>query len=124
MLKAAVLQSPLSMVVLDDIERLLEYVGIGPRFSNTILQTLLVLLKKQPPEVCSLTATHPCCMQTPCTRGIAAASSSRTVMRNCCRPDRWAATARCMALHICCNHVAPICYISRLRMLLQWCQLK
>ena len=45
------LQSPLSMVVLDDIERLLEYVGIGPRFSNVILQTLLVLLKKQPPEV-------------------------------------------------------------------------
>lgn len=31
-------QSPLSMVVLDDIERLLEYVPIGPRFSNGILQ--------------------------------------------------------------------------------------
>ena len=45
------LQSPLSMVVLDDIERLLEYVAIGPRFSNNILQTLLVLLKKQPPRV-------------------------------------------------------------------------
>ena len=40
------LQSPLSIVILDDIERLLEYVAIGPRFSNTILQTLLVLLKK------------------------------------------------------------------------------
>jgi vesicle-fusing ATPase len=35
--------------VLDDIERLLEYVAIGPRFSNAVLQTLLVLLKKQPP---------------------------------------------------------------------------
>jgi vesicle-fusing ATPase len=43
-------KSPLSIVILDDIERLLEYVAIGPRFSNTILQTLLVLLKKQPPE--------------------------------------------------------------------------
>ena len=35
--------------MLDDIERLLEYVAIGPRFSNAVLQTLLVLLKKQPP---------------------------------------------------------------------------
>jgi hypothetical protein len=34
------------MIVLDDIERLVEYVAIGPRFSNTILQTILVLLKK------------------------------------------------------------------------------
>jgi hypothetical protein len=40
------LQSPQSIIVLDDIERLVEYVAIGPRFSNTILQTLLVLLKK------------------------------------------------------------------------------
>eukprot|EP00891_Asterochloris_glomerata_P007298 jgi/Astpho2/7298/fgenesh1_pm.00113_%23_29_t len=43
-------RSTLSIVVLDDIERLLEYVSIGPRFSNGILQTLLVLLKKQPPK--------------------------------------------------------------------------
>ncbi|WIA31160.1 hypothetical protein OEZ86_001171 [Tetradesmus obliquus] len=42
-------KSPLSIVVLDDIERLLEYVAIGPRFSNAILQVLLVLIKKQPP---------------------------------------------------------------------------
>ena len=42
-------QSPMSIIVLDDLERLLEYVPIGPRFSNTILQVLLVLLKKQPP---------------------------------------------------------------------------
>jgi hypothetical protein len=41
-----VCQSPLSIVILDDIERLLEYVAIGPRFSNAVLQTLLVLLKK------------------------------------------------------------------------------
>jgi vesicle-fusing ATPase len=42
-------KSPSSMVVLDEIERLLDYVAIGPRFSNAILQTLLVILKKQPP---------------------------------------------------------------------------
>jgi vesicle-fusing ATPase len=43
-------KSPLSVIVVDDIERILEYVPIGPRFSNTILQTLLVLLKKPPPK--------------------------------------------------------------------------
>jgi len=42
-------KSPLSCIVIDDIERLLEYVPIGPRFSNTVLQTLLILLKKPPP---------------------------------------------------------------------------
>ena len=30
--------------------RLLDFVAIGPRFSNDILQTLLVLLKKVPPQ--------------------------------------------------------------------------
>ena len=44
------LQSAFSVIILDDIERLLEYVSIGPRFSNTILQALLVLLKRQPPQ--------------------------------------------------------------------------
>ena len=39
----------MSAIILDDIERLLEYVAIGPRFSNHVLQTLLVLLKKAPP---------------------------------------------------------------------------
>eukprot|EP00250_Pteridium_aquilinum_P005582 c15654_g1_i1 orf=195-2447(+) len=43
-------KSPLSIIILDDIERLLEYVNIGPRFSNLILQTLLVLLKRIPPK--------------------------------------------------------------------------
>ena len=36
-------KSPLSLIVLDDIERLLEYVSIGPRFSNVVLQALLIL---------------------------------------------------------------------------------
>jgi len=40
-------KSPLSLIVLDDIERLLEYVAIGPRFSNVVLQALLILLKRR-----------------------------------------------------------------------------
>lgn len=43
-------KSPLSIIILDDIERLIEYVRIGPRFSNLILQTLLVLVKRSPPK--------------------------------------------------------------------------
>ncbi|GJN14956.1 hypothetical protein PR202_gb01836 [Eleusine coracana subsp. coracana] len=43
-------KSQFSIIILDDIERLLEYVAIGPRFSNLISQTLLVLLKRVPPK--------------------------------------------------------------------------
>jgi vesicle-fusing ATPase len=59
-------KSPLSVIVIDDVERLLgtkispsfllclrrstDYVGIGPRFSNAVLQALLVLVKKYPPK--------------------------------------------------------------------------
>ncbi|XP_071101101.1 vesicle-fusing ATPase-like isoform X1 [Haliotis cracherodii] len=43
-------KSPLSCILIDDIERLLDYVPIGPRFSNLVLQALLVLLKKSPPQ--------------------------------------------------------------------------
>ncbi|RXM36062.1 Vesicle-fusing ATPase, partial [Acipenser ruthenus] len=43
-------KSQLSCIVVDDIERLLDYVPIGPRFSNLVLQALLVLLKKAPPH--------------------------------------------------------------------------
>ncbi|KAJ9564575.1 LOW QUALITY PROTEIN: hypothetical protein OSB04_000541, partial [Centaurea solstitialis] len=43
-------KSTLSIIILDDIERLLEYVAIGPRFSNLISQTLMVLLKRLPPK--------------------------------------------------------------------------
>ena len=42
-------RSPLSLIIVDDIERLIEYVRVGSRFSNTVLQGLLVLLKKIPP---------------------------------------------------------------------------
>lgn len=43
-------KSPLSIIIIDDVERLMEYTPVGPRFSNTVLQTLLVLLKKAPEE--------------------------------------------------------------------------
>lgn len=42
-------KSPMSCIIIDDIERLLDYVPVGPRFSNLVLQALLVLLKKNPP---------------------------------------------------------------------------
>ncbi|CAK64212.1 unnamed protein product (macronuclear) [Paramecium tetraurelia] len=41
-------KSSLSCIVIDNIERLIEYVDIGPRFSNSILQALLVLIKRLP----------------------------------------------------------------------------
>jgi vesicle-fusing ATPase len=43
-------KSPMSVVVMDSIERIVEWVPIGPRFSNPVLQTMMVLLKKQPPQ--------------------------------------------------------------------------
>lgn len=39
-------KTPLSAIVLDDVERLIEYVFLGPRFSNAILQDLLTCLAK------------------------------------------------------------------------------
>lgn len=39
-------KSPLSIILIDDLERVIDFVRTGPRFSNTVLQTLLVLLKK------------------------------------------------------------------------------
>jgi vesicle-fusing ATPase len=43
-------KSTFACIVIDDIERLLDYVEIGHRFSNDILQALLVLIKKNPPK--------------------------------------------------------------------------
>mmetsp|Transcript_126850 Transcript_126850/g.317015 ORF Transcript_126850/g.317015 Transcript_126850/m.317015 type:complete len:734 (-) Transcript_126850:281-2482(-) len=43
-------KSPLSVIVLDDLERLMDYVPIGPRFSVHVLSALFSLLKKQPPK--------------------------------------------------------------------------
>lgn len=44
-------RSEFSVIVIDSVERVLDWVGIGPRFSNVVLQTLLVLLKKVPMKV-------------------------------------------------------------------------
>ncbi|KEI42172.1 uncharacterized protein L969DRAFT_84044 [Mixia osmundae IAM 14324] len=43
-------KSKLSVVVVDGIERILDWVPIGPRFSNSVLQALMVLLSKRPPK--------------------------------------------------------------------------
>ncbi|XP_067641395.1 vesicle-fusing ATPase 1 [Eurosta solidaginis] len=43
-------RSTLSCIVVDNVERLLDYGSIGRRYSNLTLQALLVLLKKQPPK--------------------------------------------------------------------------
>lgn len=43
-------RSELSCIVVDDLECLIDYVPIGPRFSNVVLQALRVLLRKQPPK--------------------------------------------------------------------------
>lgn len=43
-------KSSMSLIIIDNIERLLEYVQIGPRFSNSVLQTLLVLVGRLPPK--------------------------------------------------------------------------
>lgn len=43
-------KSEISCVVVDDIESMLDYAPIGPRFSNFVLQTLKLLFKKLPPK--------------------------------------------------------------------------
>jgi vesicle-fusing ATPase len=47
-------KSKISLIIVDCIERLLDYVPIGPRFSNSILQTLQVCIKRIPPNNRSL----------------------------------------------------------------------
>ena len=37
-------------IIIDNIERLVEYTAIGRRFSNQVLQSLLVLISKVPPN--------------------------------------------------------------------------
>ncbi|CAM1323267.1 NSF (predicted) [Pycnogonum litorale] len=43
-------KSPVSCIIIDNIERLLDYTAVGPHFSNSVLQSLLILLKKEPPK--------------------------------------------------------------------------
>jgi vesicle-fusing ATPase len=44
-------KSPLNIVVIDNIERIIEWSNLGARFSNPITQALLVLIAKEPPAV-------------------------------------------------------------------------
>ena len=43
-------KSTSAVIVVDEIERLLDYNPIGPRFSNPVCQTLLVQLRQLPPK--------------------------------------------------------------------------
>ncbi|ONH69062.1 Vesicular-fusion protein SEC18 [Cyberlindnera fabianii] len=43
-------KSPLNILVIDNLERIIEWVPIGPRFSNNILQTLMTYLTRRPPQ--------------------------------------------------------------------------
>ncbi len=44
-------KSNLSLVIIDDIERLIEYHHYGGKFCNATLQDLLVTLKKRPTTI-------------------------------------------------------------------------
>jgi vesicle-fusing ATPase len=44
-------KSKQSLIILDDLERLVEYVDVGKRINNNILQTILVLINKRPPKL-------------------------------------------------------------------------
>lgn len=62
------LQGDLSCIVLDDLERLIDYVRVGPRFSTPVLQALFALLKRPPPKENSRllvigTATDASCLE-------------------------------------------------------------
>jgi len=43
-------KSETSIIILDNIERLIEYVNIGSRFSNNILQTLMTFISRDQPQ--------------------------------------------------------------------------
>lgn len=47
-------KSPLSLVLIDSVELIVDWNPIGPRFSNGVVQALKVLIKKEPPKGRSL----------------------------------------------------------------------
>ncbi|KAH9474008.1 hypothetical protein MJO28_000152 [Puccinia striiformis f. sp. tritici] len=73
-------KSPMSVIVVDNIERILDWVPIGPRFSNGVLQALMVLLGKRPPKGKRLL--------------VLATSSSRTMLQDMGMSDSFAADIR------------------------------
>lgn len=54
-------KSPRSLIILDELERLVEYVEINKRFNNNLLQALLVLIKKPP-----IKSDHSICVMATC----------------------------------------------------------
>jgi vesicle-fusing ATPase len=44
-------KSRLSLIILDEIELMIGYSPVGPRFSNTVLEAIAILLRKRPPKV-------------------------------------------------------------------------
>ena len=44
-------KSEKSLILLEDIERIIDYSRIGPRYSLQVLQTLLILVRKPPPKL-------------------------------------------------------------------------
>ncbi|KAJ1884161.1 transport between ER and Golgi ATPase protein, partial [Kickxella alabastrina] len=91
-------KSPLSLIVIDDIERLLEWVPIGPRFSNGVLQTLLVLIKKQPPKGRRLLIIGTSSERDVLTQmDMASTFSSETFVSNICTLDAMQSVVR----HVC-----------------------
>ncbi|KAG0148761.1 hypothetical protein CROQUDRAFT_654328 [Cronartium quercuum f. sp. fusiforme G11] len=73
-------KSPMSVIVVDNIERILDWVPIGPRFSNGVLQALMVLLGKRPPKNQRLL--------------VLATSSSRSMLQDMGMSDTFAADIR------------------------------
>jgi vesicle-fusing ATPase len=47
-------KSPLNVIVLDEVELLLSYNQVGPRFSTLMFDTLSALLERRPPKVSTL----------------------------------------------------------------------
>jgi vesicle-fusing ATPase len=47
-------KSKYSIIIMDDIERIIGYTRVGPRFDVNILQTLMIMIKKPPTNECSL----------------------------------------------------------------------
>ncbi|KAK3387541.1 P-loop containing nucleoside triphosphate hydrolase protein [Podospora didyma] len=43
-------KSPLSMLIIDNLERMIEWNPVGPRLSNPMIQTLITLLQTPPPK--------------------------------------------------------------------------
>ena len=59
-------KSNMSVILIDNIETLVDWVPIGPRFSNSVLVALKVLLGKQPPKVRKPDSTTPTVMHRLC----------------------------------------------------------